>query len=133
MAMEIKLQVQGFVLNQAEVRRIRRQVRSLAPRLAGWPDPKLNLTLAWDATYCRVDASLRLQLGHLGAHLIARDSAETADLVARVVVENIKRQLEKELAKRQGEPTFGVPSRREPSQSRQIESGRATPENVAEA
>ena len=62
----------------------------------------------------RVTADLRVQLGPLAAHLISHQAAESADLAARLAVEDVERQLERRLAKQRGQPTYSVPSRRLP-------------------
>jgi hypothetical protein len=65
-----------------------------------------------------VAVDLRLELGPLGSHLISHQAAETADRAVRLAVEDVERQLERQLAVQRGEPSFGVPSRREPTSLR---------------
>lgn len=107
MTINTQVQVRGFVLNEAEERRIERQLRSLEPRLAGSPEPVADLILEWHPDQRTVDASLRLRLGHLGGYFVSRTSAETADYAARLAVEDVKRQIERHMARLRGEPEFG--------------------------
>lgn len=107
MTLNTQVQVRGFVLNEAEERRIERQLRSLEPRLAGSPEPVADLILEWHPDQRTVDASLRMRLGHLGGHFISRTSAETADYATRLAVEDVKRQIERHMARLRGEPEFG--------------------------
>ncbi|TAK35790.1 MAG: hypothetical protein EPO21_05050 [Chloroflexota bacterium] len=95
MALEVRLRVRNFVLNDIEARRIQRHLRSLGRRLAGWPDPRATLTISWHQEQRRMEARLRIRLGHLGPHLISRRSAETADHAVRLTIEDVKRQVER--------------------------------------
>lgn len=118
MALEIELQVEGFALDGAEERRIRRQLAGLEKRLAHRPEPRAALVLEHHAGRREVEADLRVKLGPLGSHLISRRAAGTADQAARLAVEDVERQLERQDAAQRGEHTYGVPSRRLPKQLR---------------
>lgn len=59
-----------------------------------------------------------MKLSPLGSHLISHQGAETVDRAVRIAVEDVERQLEREHAMQRGEPSFGVPSRRLPSNLR---------------
>ncbi len=107
MTLNTQVQVRGFVLNDAEERRIERQLRSLEPRLAESPEPVADLILEWHPDQRTVDTTLRVRLGHLGGHFVSRTSAETADHATRLAVDDIKRQIERHMAILRGEPEFG--------------------------
>ncbi len=107
MTLNTQVQVRGFVLNDAEERRIERQLRSLEPRLAGSPEPVADLILEWHPDQRTVDTTLRVRLGHLGGHFVSRTSAETADYATRLAVDDVKRQIERHMARLRGEPEFG--------------------------
>ncbi len=112
MAVKLRTKVEGVVLNDLETRRIDRHLERLEQRLAEWPEPIVTLFLAQRPDPPGITARARVRLGHLGGHLVGRESAETADQAVRNALEQITRQLERRSAARRGEPTFGVPSRR---------------------
>ena len=101
-----------------EEQRIRHQLAGLAKRLEHHPEPSVTVVLEQFPEQRRVEADLRLQLGPLGAHLVSRKAAETADRAVHLALGAIERQLERRTAAQRGEPSFGVPSRRLPHQLR---------------
>ena len=119
MAEEQRIQVQGFVLSDIEERRIRHDLATIEQRLAPYGEPYISLVLRWHPDQRLVRARLRVQLGHLGPHLVSARKAETADQAVDQASKSVLRQLERRLAAQRGEPSFGVPSRREPAPLRQ--------------
>jgi len=91
--------LRDYTLNDLEARRVQRHLDKLGSRLAGWPDPVATLLLTGDPERQRVNARLRVRLGHLGGHLVGRDVAETADHAVRLVTEQIGRQFERQIAR----------------------------------
>lgn len=118
MAEEPRIQVQGFELNETEERHIRHDLETIEQRLAPYGEPNISLVMSWHPDQRLVRARLRVQLGHLGPHLVSGRKAETADYAVDQATKSILRQLERRLAVRRGEPTYGVPSRREPAELR---------------
>ena len=112
MPLSIRIETHGFELSPTEQRRIQHGLRALERRVERRPDPAAILVLTRHEAPRLVEADLRLQLGPLGAHLVACESAETADHATRCAIEAVERQLERCLASQRGESTFGVPSRR---------------------
>ncbi|MFN8522244.1 MAG: hypothetical protein U0821_03970 [Chloroflexota bacterium] len=112
MSLDIRIDTKGFVLDDATSRRVHRQFDSLARRLVKRPDPRAELQLEYHAAPRRFEASLRVHLGPLGPQLISHQIAPEPDLVCRLAVNDVKRELERRQAVQRGEPTFGVPSRR---------------------
>jgi hypothetical protein len=118
MPLNIRVETRGFDLSPTDDRRVEHGLRALERRLGKRPAPSAILVLTHFPARRVTEADLRVQLGPLGAHLIARETAETADHATRRAVEEIERQLERRVATQHGEPTFGVPSRRRPELSR---------------
>lgn len=102
MTLTTRTKLKDLTLNDLEARRIQRHLEGLNRRLAGWPDPVVTLQLARRPAPGRVEARLRVRLGHLGGHLVAREAAGTADHAVRGAVEQVERQLARERAQRQG-------------------------------
>ncbi|HLH21133.1 MAG TPA: hypothetical protein VK066_01320 [Chloroflexota bacterium] len=107
-----RIKIRGLALNDLEARRIERQLRALGQRLESAPDPLITLLLDRPGGRTDVSARLRVRLGHLGGHLVSRETGTTADQAVRGAVARISRQLERQRANQRGEPTFGEPSRR---------------------
>ena len=118
MPLNIRVESRGFDLTPMEEQRIERTLRALERRLGKRPDASALLVLAHFPSRRAVEADLRVQLGPLGEHLIARETAETADHATRRAIEEIERQLERTVARQRGEPSFGVPSRRRSTPTR---------------
>ena len=79
MPLNIRVETRGFDLSPTDDRRVEHGLRALERRLGKRPDPSAILVLTHFPA-CRVmEAGLRVQLGPLGAHLIARETAETAE------------------------------------------------------
>lgn len=125
MALQSSVQIKGFELNEAESRRVLHQLEALERRLVHRPEPSAVLVLKRHAGQRAIEASLRVELGPLGPHLVSHQRAETADHATRLAVEDVERQLERQIAAQRGEPSFGVPSRREPKQERPHPPGRS--------
>ena len=104
MTLQTRVQVRGFVLNDVEERRIQRHLRLLGRRLVSSPDPVAVLILYWHPDQRQVKARMRVRLGHLGGHLVSRTTAETTDYAARLAIEDVKRQVERHMARLRGEP-----------------------------
>jgi ribosomal protein L31E len=116
MPLDTHIEVQGFTLTAVEQRRIDHDLAVLARQgLAHRPAPKAVLVLRQHVAQRQVEANLQVQLGPLGAHVVSHQAAETADRAVRLAVADIERQLERRLASQRGEPSYGVPSRREPA------------------
>jgi ribosome-associated translation inhibitor RaiA len=117
-AFEANIEQRGFAMDPLVERRVRRRLASLGRRLAHHPEPRAVLRLWLRKDQRRYDADLRVRLEPLGAHLVSHQHAETPDRAARLAVEDAERQLERRVAGQRGEPTFAVPSRREPRRLR---------------
>ncbi|CAN5653641.1 hypothetical protein BH23CHL5_BH23CHL5_26150 [soil metagenome] len=115
MAMEVQLHHRGVTLSSLEEERIQRHVRSLDRRVAKFPSPRLEMAITNEASPRGVRVDLRLALGPLGGHLVSHQEGPSSDVAVKAAVGDVKRQLERRLANQRGEPSFGVPSRREPS------------------
>jgi ribosome-associated translation inhibitor RaiA len=115
MALTSKVSRDNVSLSPAEEVRLERQLRGLERRLAHFPEPLVELTLARHEGPRRIDVDLRLRLEPHGRHLISHQSAETADQAVRLAIQDVKRELERQKAAQRGEPSFGVPSRRPPT------------------
>jgi ribosome-associated translation inhibitor RaiA len=119
MTLETRLEVVGLTLTAAAERRIRHQLRTLDHHfLASRPAPHAVLVLRQHAAQRQVEANLQVQLGPLAGHVVSHQTAETADHAVRLAVADLERQLEHRRAFQQGEPTYGVPSRRLPAHLR---------------
>jgi ribosome-associated translation inhibitor RaiA len=133
MPLSTRVETHGFNLTPVDERRIEHGLHALERRLSKRPDPSAILVLTHFPARRVVEADLRVQLGPLGAHLIARETAETADHATRRAIEEVERQLERRVAIQRGEPTYGVPSRRRatPSRPRQSQGmGEVSPEDT---
>ncbi len=113
MTLKITIQHGGF-LNRTERTRIWRRVGSLDRRLVHFSEPSATLVLEELEQQRRVTADLRVAFGHRGATLVSHQSAETTGWATKLAVEDVERQLERRLARQRAQPTYGVPSRREP-------------------
>lgn len=115
MTLETTLRTHGIALTDAERQRIDHHLAVLDRRLKHRPSPKAVLVLEEHRNRRQIEASLRVQVGPLGDHLVSHQSAETVDRAVRLAVEDVERQIERKVAGQRGEPTFGVPSRRLPT------------------
>ncbi len=109
-----RFQVRGFTLDDPERDKMLHQITVLERRLGAEPEPKLEVTLLYHPEQRRVQADFRLLLNPLGSHLISHQSAQTPEQVVRLAVKDLERQLERRHASQRQEPSYGVPSRREP-------------------
>jgi ribosome-associated translation inhibitor RaiA len=105
----------GVSLSAADERRLQHQLDGLERRLVHHPEPTAVLVLTGHGRQRRVEAELRVQLGPLGGHLISHQQAETVDRAVHLAIADVERQLERQHAAQSGEPSFGVPSRRQPT------------------
>jgi hypothetical protein len=101
-----RTRMKDYTINDLEARRIRRRLLRLGKRLTGWPDPVAALLLVGRPATRGVEARLRVRLGHLGGHLVARDAGTTADHAVHRVVKQVERQLEREGAQGRGKPSW---------------------------
>ena len=115
MALATNVRTIGFSLNEIEERRLLHQLENLERRLVHHPEPSAALVLTQHRGRRQVEVDLRIELGPLGSRLISHQQAETADQAVRQAVEDVERQLERRLAGQRGEPSFGIPSRRQPT------------------
>ncbi len=118
MAMEVQFHHRGVTLTPLEKERIQRHIQSLDRRVAKFPSPRLEMAITNEASPRGVRVDLRLALGPLGGHLVSHQEGPSSDVAVKAAVGDVKRQLERRLANQRGEPTYGVPSRREPSELR---------------
>lgn len=132
MALERIIRTHGLVWSDVDEQRIQHHLDRLEQRLAHHPEPTGVLAFTSHRATRRIGLHLRVQLGTLGSHLVSRQSAETADQVVRLAVDDIERQLEREHAEQRGEPSFGVPSRRLPAGLRPSQSPAIRGEEAAE-
>jgi ribosome-associated translation inhibitor RaiA len=128
MTLSIQVELQGFTLAEVDQRRMRAHLRSLERRLKNRPEPAAVLVLHQHADQRRVTADLRVELGPLGPTLVSHQAAETPDLAIKRAVEDIERELERQVSEQHGDASFGVPSRREPRRLRPHPPVRATVE-----
>jgi ribosome-associated translation inhibitor RaiA len=128
MTSSIQLEVQGLTLSDVDQRRLRAHLRSLERRLKNRPAPAAVLVLHQHADQRRVEADLRIELGPLGPTLVSHQAAETPDLAIRRAVEDIERELERQVSGQHRDASFGVPSRGEPRRLRPHPPVRATVE-----
>ena len=98
-----------------ERRRIDRQMRGLARRLAHYPESQAVAVLTEHVGQRQIEVDLRVQLGPLGSHLVSHQLAETADRAVHLAIEDVERQLERHNASLRREASYGVPSRRPPT------------------
>lgn len=119
MALEIKMTLNGLTLTEVQERRIRRHLARLDRHyLARRPEPKAALVFRHHEAQRRIELNMQVQLGPLGGHVVSHQTAETPEHAVRLAVDDIERQLERLRASQQGQPTYGVPSRRLPKQLR---------------
>jgi hypothetical protein len=112
MPLSTRVETHGFELSPIDERRFEYHLHALEVRLEKRPEPSAILILTRHRATRVIEANLRIQLGPLGSHPLARETAETADHATRLAVEKIERQLERRVATQRGEPNYGVPSRR---------------------
>ncbi len=105
-------------LSPESAKRIQRHLDSLEKRLTKFHNHDVTLTIKDKSTERRFTADALVSLGVDGIELVSHNQGETADLAARLAIEDIERQLERHMATLRGEPSFGTPSRREPKDLR---------------
>jgi ribosome-associated translation inhibitor RaiA len=118
MSLSIQVDLQGLTLPGVDQRRMRSHLRSLERRLKNRPEPAAVLVLREHPDQRRVEADVRVQLGPLGPTLVSHQEAETPDLAIKRAVEDVERELERQVSEQHGDASFGVPSRREPRRLR---------------
>jgi ribosome-associated translation inhibitor RaiA len=118
MTLSIQVDLQGFTLPEVDQRRMRSHLRNLERRLKHRPEPAAVLVLRQHTDQRRVEADLRIELGPLGPTLVSHQAAETPDLAIKRAVEDVERELERQVSEQHGDASFGVPSRREPRRLR---------------
>ncbi len=115
MAMETKVHRRNLTPTALEEKRMQRQWRKLERQMARYPAPLAEATLTAQAAQRLIQVDLRVRIGPSGAHLVSHQQAETVDLALERAVDDVTRQLERHRAQQRGEPSYGVPSRREGS------------------
>jgi len=128
MPMAVELHKRGISLTPLEEARIQRHMKSLEKRVEKFPDPRLELAIEDQAAPRGVRVDLRLALGPLGGHLVSHQEGQGADVAVKAAVNDVKRQLERRLSNQRGESSYGVPSRRLPSDQRPNPLERAEPD-----
>jgi hypothetical protein len=118
MTLHIELHHRACPLSPDQEERINRQFETLALRMEHFPEPLANLRLERHEMQRRVTADLILRMGPSGRELVSHQAAETPDRAALLAVQDVERQLERELSTMRGEHTYGVPSRRLPEDQR---------------
>jgi ribosome-associated translation inhibitor RaiA len=118
MAYTIQIHRGSLDLSTNREERVMRHLQSLERRLGRFPDPVATLRFTDHPARREVEVDLRLELVPKGTHILSHQTAETADHAVRLAVEDVERQLEKQLASMRGEESWGVPSRREPESDR---------------
>jgi len=126
MALTIIIKSQNLTLSATDEAGLRHQLEALEHRLVHHPSPMVEIGLTQLEGPLRFEVDFRLQLGPLGAHLISHQSAASIHRAARLAIDDVERQLEREHAKQRGEPSFGVPSRRRPTWQQEETSGEAS-------
>jgi ribosome-associated translation inhibitor RaiA len=101
-------------LSPESEKRIQRHIAGLEKRLVNFRNQQITLTIRDRVTERRHTADLRVHLGVDELVLVSHQSGETAELAARLAVEDVERQLERHVSTMRGEPAYGTPSRREP-------------------
>jgi ribosome-associated translation inhibitor RaiA len=125
--LETTVRTTGLTLTKIDERRVQHHLDGLERRLVHHPEPTAVLVLTGFTNQRRVEADLRVQLGPLGGHLISHQQAETVDRAVRLAMADVERQLERQHAAQSGEPSFGVPSRRLPTELRPSRYTRQSP------
>lgn len=113
MALTIDLHTQGRQIKPDQERKIRRDLARLEPRLVHVPAPVVIAKLSELKVAGHYDANVRLDLGASLGELFAEHQGDPVGAM-RAAVEDLERQLERRLANRRGEASYGVPSRRLP-------------------
>jgi ribosome-associated translation inhibitor RaiA len=90
-----RIQTHAVTLSARQERRIERHLHHLERRLEHQPEPVVTMILSRQGPERYVIADLRVQLGHLGEHLVSHERGETADGAARLAVEDVERQIER--------------------------------------
>ena len=95
MTMVRRIQTHAISLAEVENRRIQHHLDRLERRLQRYPEPIATLVVTAQQSGRRITADLRVQLGHLGEHLISHEHSDTADSAVRLATEDIERQVER--------------------------------------
>lgn len=118
MTADVYLHKKGVELSKTEEERIDRQIEALETRLKNFKNPRIDVTIdgshAPQETGAKIQVSLRVD----GKVLASEEKGVSADTAVKAAMQDVKRQLEKEVAKLRGEDTYGVPSRRLPDDLR---------------
>lgn len=118
MTLNVRIHADGMDLKPDVQARIERTLDGLEKRLVHFSEPKAIVRLREEGTPKVTAIDLRVELGSHAGELISHQSAATPDHAMRLAIEDVERQLERRLATQRGEPSFGVPSRREPKSER---------------
>ncbi len=113
--MKASIETRGFALDEIQNRHIHHQLDRLDQRLVHRSEPSTSLLLKSSDMRRQIDADLRLRLSPKGPTLVSHQTADTAEHVVRLAVEDVDRQLERRVEAQRGSASFGVPSRREPT------------------
>jgi hypothetical protein len=117
MALKSSIRTGQHTLTPVQERRISRHMATLERLLVHEGESLAEVVVSDHPDHRQVQVHLRVQLGRSGWSVLSTTNATTADAAVRLAVGDVRRQLEKHLAVRRGEPSFGVPSRREPRRS----------------
>lgn len=117
MTLQTRIESNDVKLSAVSERRIDHQLDALGKRLKLRPSPAATLVLRHSGPANDALAELRVHLGPRGRLLVSTRTAPTPEAATRLAVEDVERQLERQLARQRGEASFGVPSRREPPPS----------------
>jgi ribosome-associated translation inhibitor RaiA len=117
MSLSITLHRHSVPLTTPQEERVRHHLAALARRLEHRPEPTATLSFGGQTGRHEIVASLRVQLGPLGPTLMSRETSTTPDGAAHHAIQSIERQLERLTARQRGEPSYGVPSRRRPTEA----------------
>jgi ribosome-associated translation inhibitor RaiA len=104
--------VRGDSPTEEEMRRIEQRLEGLEKRLVHRPDPRLHLVLEQHPQQRRSTVELSVSVARHGRTLVSHQAAETAELAVKLAVDDVARQLERVQATQEGQPSWGVPSRR---------------------
>jgi flavodoxin len=118
-ALERKIQLTNVTLTPVEERRIERHLDRLERRLTHYPSPSVTLVLRQRPMPRQVDVDMQVHLTPGGTHLISHQTAETADHAVALAIDDVLRAYERHRSTVTHEPSYGVPSRREPRAHRQ--------------
>lgn len=118
MSLDVQVRTGNLRLGDEQKQRIQHQLGTLEKRLANFDEPLARLTLREHNARRTITADLKITPGPKLDEIVSHQEAETPDHAVRLAVEDVERQLERFFSALRGEQTFGVPSRRLPSEQR---------------